>query len=75
MLLFLFALSIFAGLRGWFPWSILLFGVAYCFTVFDYGAISHSTSLSSFGINATAGSLLELLTGFVLGAMTVFNRS
>ena len=75
MLLALFALALFAAVRGWFPWSLGVFGLAYCLSIVDYGSVTHATSLSYLGIHATAGSLLEWGVGGMLGTMIVFDRS
>ena len=74
MLLVLFLLAIFAALRGWFPWSVIIFGAAYGMTVTDFGSASYATSLSHFGISMTAGALIEYVVGGTLSAMIVFER-
>jgi hypothetical protein len=74
MLILLLALALFAGLRGWFPWSALAFGAVYGFTFIDFGSISYETSLAPFGIGMTAGSMLEYGVGVTLAVMTLFER-
>jgi hypothetical protein len=74
MLVLLLALALFAGLRGWFPWSALAFAAVYAFTFIDFGHISYETSLARFGIGMTAGSMLEYTVGVTLAAMTIFER-
>ncbi len=44
MLLVLFLLAIFAALRGWFPWSVIIFGAAYGMTVTGFGSVAYYTS-------------------------------
>ena len=75
MLLILLLLAIFAGLRGWFLFSIPIFGLVYGFMISDYGVISHTTSLAEFGINTDVGDLVEYVAGGAFGFMIVFERS
>ncbi len=75
MLLVLFLLSLFAAIRGWFPWSVIAFAGVYGFAVSDFTSFAYATNLQQFGISATAGSLVEYAVGGTLATMIVYERA
>lgn len=74
MLIVLFALAIAAAVRGWFPWSMVVFAVPYGIAALGFGAIGASTGITMIGLSTPSGTPIDWLVGGTLVSMILFGR-
>jgi len=74
MLLVLFALAVAAALRGWFPWSLVVFSFPYALAALGFGSIGAATGITMLGSATPTGTPLDWAVGGTLVSMIIFGR-